>query len=107
MWGLAVTKLDVLSGLDRIELCTAYELDGKRITELPTDYEDLERVKPIYETLSGWSEPLAGVRSLEGLPAPALRYVRRVEEVAGVPLVCVSVGADRGETILPRNPFRD
>ncbi|HZA50270.1 MAG TPA: adenylosuccinate synthase [Myxococcaceae bacterium] len=107
MWGLAVTKLDVLSGLDRIELCTAYELDGKRITELPTDHEDLERVKPVYETLSGWTEPLTGVRSLEELPAPALRYVRRVEEVAGVPLVCVSVGADRGETILLRNPFRD
>jgi adenylosuccinate synthase len=106
MWGLAVTKLDVLSGLERLDICTAYELDGKRITELPTDFEDLERAKPIYETLPGWSEPLAELRSLEELPPAALRYVRRVEEVAGVPLVCVSVGADRGETILLRNPFR-
>ena len=106
LWGLALTKLDVLSGLKQLCICTAYELDGKRITELPTDLEDLARVKPIYETLPGWDEPLAGVRAMDELPSNALRYVRRVEEVAGVPVVCVSVGADRGETILLQNPFR-
>lgn len=106
LWGMSLTKLDVLSGIKQLNICTAYDLDGKRIMEMPTDYEDLERVKPIYETLPGWDEPLAGVRTLDELPHNALRYVRRVEEVSGVPVVCVSVGADRGETILLQNPFR-
>jgi adenylosuccinate synthase len=106
LWGLALTKLDVLSGIKSLSLCTSYELDGKRVTELPTDYEDLARVKPVYETLHGWEEALAGVRTFDELPANAKRYVRRVEEVSGVPVICVSVGADRGETILLQNPFR-
>ncbi|MCE9666818.1 adenylosuccinate synthase [Myxococcus stipitatus] len=106
LWGLALTKLDVLSGLKSLQLCNAYELDGERITELPGDYEDLARVKPLYETLPGWDEKLAGVRSFEELPENAKRYVRRVEEISGVPVVCVSVGADRGETVLMQNPFR-
>jgi adenylosuccinate synthase len=106
LWGLALTKLDILSGLKSLQLCTAYDLDGQRITELPPDVEDLARVTPIYETLLGWDEPLAGARTLDDLPPNARRYVRRVEEVAGVPVVCVSVGADRGETILLQNPFR-
>ena len=106
LWGMALTKMDVLSGLKTLQICNAYELDGKRITELPGDYEDLARVKPIYETLQGWDEKLAGVRTFEDLPENAKRYVRRVEEVSGVPVVCVSVGADRGETVLLQNPFR-
>ncbi len=106
MWGVALTKLDVLSGIKQLSICTSYELDGKRITELPSDYEELARVKPVYETLPGWDEPLAGVRTFDELPANARRYVRRVEEVSGVPVVCVSVGAERGETILIQNPFR-
>ena len=106
LWGLALTKLDVLSGLKEVRVCTAYELDGERVTELPTDFEDLGRVKPVYEALPGWDEPLASVRSMEELPPEALAYVRRVQEIAGVPVVCVSVGADRGETILLQNPFR-
>ncbi|WP_342381032.1 adenylosuccinate synthase [Myxococcus stipitatus] len=106
LWGLALTKLDVLSGLKSVQLCNAYELDGQKVTELPGDYEDLARVKPIFETLPGWDEKLAGVRSFEELPENAKRYVRRVEEISGVPVVCVSVGADRGETVLLQNPFR-
>ncbi|MCP3103207.1 adenylosuccinate synthase [Myxococcus sp. K15C18031901] len=106
LWGLALTKLDVLSGLKSLQLCNAYELDGQRVTELPGDYEDLARVKPLYETLPGWDEKLAGVRSFDELPENAKRYVRRVEEISGVPVVCVSVGADRGETVLMQNPFR-
>ena len=105
LWGLALTKLDVLSGLPPLQLCTGYTLHGARIDDLPADPEDFERVSPNYETLSGWEERLAGVRSFEQLPAAARAYVRRVEEVAGVPVVCVSVGADRGETILLTNPF--
>ncbi len=103
---LALTKLDVLSGLKSLQLCNAYELDGQRITELPGDYEDLGRVKPLYETLPGWDEKLAGVRTFDELPENAKRYVRRVEEISGVPVTCISVGADRGETVLLQNPFR-
>ncbi len=106
LWGMALTKLDVLSGLKTLQICTAYELDGQKVTELPGDYEDLARVKPIYETLQGWDEQIAGVRTFDELPENAKRYVRRVEEVSGVPVVCVSVGADRGETVLLQNPFR-
>jgi adenylosuccinate synthase len=106
LWGMALTKMDVLSGLKTVQICNAYELDGKRITELPGDYEDLARVKPIYETLQGWDEKLAGVRTFEELPENAKRYVRRVEEISGVPVTCISVGADRGETVLLQNPFR-
>jgi adenylosuccinate synthase len=106
LWGLALTKLDVLSGLDSLPICTAYQLDGQRTTELPEDPEDLARVQPVFETLPGWKEPLANVRALSEMPEAAQRYVKRVEEVAGVPVVCVSVGAERGETILLQNPFR-
>jgi len=106
LWGLALTKMDVLSGLRTLQICNAYELDGKRITELPGDYEDLARVKPLYETLPGWDDKLAGVRTFDELPDNAKRYVRRVEEICGVPVTCISVGADRGETVLLRNPFR-
>jgi adenylosuccinate synthase len=103
---LALTKMDVLSGIKSLQLCNAYELDGQRITELPGDYEDLGRVKPVYETLPGWDEKLAGVRTFDELPENAKRYVRRVEEISGVPVTCISVGADRGETVLLQNPFR-
>ncbi|XXF75867.1 adenylosuccinate synthase [Myxococcaceae bacterium GXIMD 01537] len=106
LWGMALTKLDVLSGLKTLNICNAYELDGEKVTELPGDYEDLARVKPVYETMPGWDEKLAGVRTFDELPENAKRYVRRVEEVSGVPVVCVSVGADRGETVLLQNPFR-
>ncbi|MFN0063386.1 MAG: adenylosuccinate synthase [Myxococcaceae bacterium] len=103
---LALTKMDVLSGLKTVSVCTAYELDGARVTELPNDAEDLARVKPVYETLPGWEEKLTGARTIDELPDNAQRYVKRIEELCGVPVTCVSVGADRGETILLKNPFR-
>jgi adenylosuccinate synthase len=106
LWGIALTKLDVLSGIETLRICTAYELDGKQVTELPGDLDELSRVKPVYEDLPGWSGKLAGARTLEDLPPAALRYVRRVEEILGLPVVCISVGAERGETILMSNPFR-
>ncbi len=106
LWGIALTKLDVLSGLESVRICTAYELDGQTVTEFPLDLDDLSRVKPVYEELAGWGKKLSGARTLDDLPEAALRYVRRVEEISGVPVVCVSVGADRGETILMSNPFR-
>ncbi|MCA3011948.1 MAG: adenylosuccinate synthase [Myxococcaceae bacterium] len=106
LWGLAVTKMDVLSGLETLKICTAYSLDGQRLTELPGELEDLARVTPVYEELPGWEQSLAGARTLEDLPPAAQRYLRRVEEIVGVPVVCVSVGAERGETIIVQNPFR-
>lgn len=106
LWALALTKLDVLSGLPTLQICTGYELDGSRVEEFPGDLEDLSRVKPIYEELPGWEQSLAGARTLEDLPPAAQRYVRRVEEIVGIPVVCISVGAERGETILLTNPFR-
>jgi adenylosuccinate synthase len=106
LWGISLTKMDVLSGLKTLQLCTAYELDGEKLTEFPVEHEDLSRVKPIYESLPGWEEKLAGARTIDDLPQNARRYIRRVEEVCGVPIVMVSVGADRGETIVLQNPFR-
>jgi adenylosuccinate synthase len=106
LWGLALTKMDVLSGLDTLKICTAYELDGQRLTEMPGDLEDLSRVTPVYEELPGWEQPLAGARTVDDLPAAAQRYVRRIEEIVGIPVVCISVGAERGETIVLQNPFR-
>ena len=106
LWGLALTKLDVLSGLETLKICTGYLLDGVELKELPGDLDELSRVKPNYEELPGWADRLGTARTLEDLPEAALKYVRRVEELCGVPVVCVSVGAERGETILLQNPFR-
>jgi adenylosuccinate synthase len=104
--GLALTKLDVLSGLDTLRICVAYELDGARIDTLPADAELLARVKPIYEDQPGWKESVAGLRQYEELPRETRRYIERVEQLCGVPVDIVSVGAERGETIIRRNPFR-
>jgi adenylosuccinate synthase len=104
--GVALTKLDVLTGIDPIRICVAYELDGERIDALPTDTEALARVRPIYEEHAGWTKTLEGLRRYEDLPQTTRRYIARVEELTGVEVVLVSVGADREETIIRRNPFR-
>jgi len=103
--GLAIMKIDVLSGFPELQIAVAYDLDGKTIDEMPGDPEDLERCKPVYETLPGWTEPLTGIRTWDGLPAAARSYVKRLEVLTGVPVMAVSVGPDREETILLRNPF--
>lgn len=100
---LALTKLDVLSGLNEVRLCVAYELDGERITELP--YDDFEKLVPVYETLPGWTEDLRGCRALKDLPQNARAYVARIEELAACRVGLVSVGADRVETIMLHDPF--
>jgi adenylosuccinate synthase len=104
-WGMALTKMDVLSGFSEIRLAVAYEVDGERRETLPPDVETLSRVRPVYETLPGWEQPLGACRSWEDLPDNARRYVERVEALVGVPVVAVSVGADRSQTILRDNPF--
>jgi adenylosuccinate synthase len=102
---LAVTKLDVLTGLERLEVCTGYRLDGEILPEIPLD--DLSRAEPVFETVPGWNEDVAGVRDLRELPQNARRYISSMEGWLGVPTSLVSVGPERNETILVKNPFRD
>ncbi|WP_424927788.1 adenylosuccinate synthase [Amaricoccus tamworthensis] len=103
--GIALTKLDVLDGFEELKICVAYELDGKRIDYLPTAASQQARVKPIYETLPGWSETTAGARSWGELPAQAIKYVRRVEELIGCPVAILSTSPERDDTILVTDPF--
>lgn len=105
--GLAFTKLDVLDGLTEIKVCVAYELDGERIDYLPAGMSEQARVKPIYETLEGWSQSTAGARSWSDLPAQAIKYVRYVEELTGCPVSLLSTGPDRLDTIMVTDPFQD
>jgi len=103
--GLALTKLDVLTGVDPIRVCTAYELNGRRLENFPASGAALRNLKPIYEELPGWGEPLNRARCLADLPANARAYIRRLEELTGAPMFVVSVGAGRDQTIVLRNPF--
>ncbi len=105
--GIALTKLDVLDGLEEIKICVAYELDGKRIDYLPSSMGAQARVKPIYETLPGWSETTAGARSWNDLPAQAVKYVRHIEELIGAPVAMLSTSPEREDTILVTDPFQD
>lgn len=105
MRGLALTKLDVLTGFEILRICTAYESEGRRLYDFPASAAVLRGLTPVYEELPGWQEPLHRARSLADLPANARAYVRRLEEVTGAPMIMVSVGAGRNDTILLRNPF--
>jgi adenylosuccinate synthase len=103
--GLALTKLDILDGFDSIEVCTGYILDGKEIDHLPAGEGAQARVVPVYETIEGWKEPTANARSWADLPAQAIKYVRRVEELVGCPIALLSTSPEREDTILVQNPF--
>lgn len=105
--GIALTKLDVLDGLKEIKVCVGYELDGSRIDYLPASMGAQARVKPIYETLEGWSETTAGARSWAELPAQAVKYVRYIEELIGTPVALLSTSPERADTILVVDPFQD
>jgi adenylosuccinate synthase len=94
-----LNKLDILSGVDPIRLCVAYEIDGRRVEAWPSSAELLSRGTPISEEFAGWTEPIFDVRSLGDLPENARRYVSAVEERAGAPIVLVSVGPERTQTI--------
>ena len=100
---LALTKLDVLDGLRDIKICTAYRYGGGMLTEFPTYPGQLSACEPVYETLPGWSRPASGTRLYDDLPVEAQQYVRRVEEVSGVPIAIISTGSDREEAIV-RDP---
>jgi adenylosuccinate synthase len=103
--GLAITKLDVLSGQKNIKIATSYELEGKTISAMPSNIGQAASVTPVYESLEGWKEDIETVREFDDLPAKAKEYIRRVEDFTGVPANIVSVGPDRAETLLLTNPF--
>jgi adenylosuccinate synthase len=103
--GLALTKLDILDGFPEIQVCVGYRLDGARIDYLPAGEHAQARVEPIYETIEGWQEQTAKARSWAQLPAQAIKYVRRIEELVGCPVALLSTSPEREDTILMKNPF--
>jgi adenylosuccinate synthase len=105
--GIALTKLDILDGFDEIKVCTHYLLDGQRIDRLPASQAAQARVVPVYETISGWEGTTAGARSWADLPAQAIKYVRRIEELIEAPVALLSTSPERDDTILVHNPFQD
>jgi adenylosuccinate synthase len=103
--GIALTKIDVLDGLDKVKICIGYEINGKRFDYLPPHAADQARVRPLYEEMPGWSESTAGARSWADLPARAIKYIRRIEELIRCPIALVSTSPERDDTILVRDPF--
>jgi adenylosuccinate synthase len=104
--GIALTKLDVLDGFDEIKICTSYKLEGKTIDYLPASVKDQAACEPIYETLDGWKKTTRGARSSKDLPAKAIKYIRRIEELIGCPAALVSTSPQRDDVILMRDPFK-
>ena len=105
--GIALTKLDVLDGFETIKICTGYKLGDKVLDHFPAHAADQAAVEPIYEEMEGWQETTAGARSWAQLPAQAIKYVRRIEELIGCPVALVSTSPEREDTILVRDPFID
>jgi adenylosuccinate synthase len=105
--GVALTKLDILDGFETLEVCSRYRLDGQDIDYLPASQAAQARVEPIYETIEGWSAVTSGARSWADLPAQAVKYVRRIEELIGAPVALLSTSPKREDTILVHNPFQD
>ena len=105
--GLCLTKLDVLDGLEEISVCVGYANAAGETAANPVDAVDYENLKPVYETLPGWSDSTVGLKSLDALPENARAYIKRLEELVGAPIDIISTGPDREETILLRHPFGD
>ena len=105
--GIALTKLDVLDGFEKIRICVGYKLDGARLDRLPAGFNAQERIEPIYEDFEGWSGSTRGARSWAELPAQAVKYVRRVEELIECPVTLLSTSPERDDTILMKDPFAD
>ena len=103
--GLCITKLDVLDGLTELKLCTGYELDGEIVDILPMGADEIERCKPIYETMEGWTDSTVGVTDYDKLPINARLYLQRIAHVTGVPIDMISTSPDRDHTIMQRHPF--
>ena len=105
--GIALTKLDILDGMPELKVCVAYDLNGTRINRFPASHREQARVKPIYETVEGWSGSTKGARSWADLPATAIKYIRRIEELIEAPIALLSTSPDRDDTVLVRDPFQD
>lgn len=105
MTGIALTKLDVLSGFKKIPICNGYRYNGSLISEFPASVKVMQQATPVYEEIEGWNAPLGDVREFAELPKAAQKYVRRIEEVIGTEIILVSVGPGREQTILLKNPF--
>ncbi len=103
--GLAITKLDVLSGMDSLKIATAYENEGTTYHAMPGNIKKAQAVKPVYEDISGWQEDITAVRSVDDLPQKTKDYIKRIEDLTEVPAQIISVGPDRAETMLLQNPF--
>ncbi len=104
--GMALTKLDVLDGLPELKICIGYRIGEREVDHLPAGVTDQAAATPIYETLEGWSDSTKGARSWRDLPAPAIKYVRRIEELVGAPVALLSTSPERDDTILMRDPFQ-
>ena len=105
--GIALTKIDVLDGFDEVAICTGYDLRGETLDYYPSNATDQAAVVPLYETMPGWKESTAGARSWADLPAQAIKYIRRIEELIQCPVALVSTSPERDDTILVRDPFAD
>ena len=103
--GLAITKLDVLGGLEEIKICDSYQCNGKHLADFPTDLKVLETCQPVLETLPGWSEDISGIRRYDELPKNTQAYIQRIQELVNVPIDLISVGPGRDQTIVLRNPL--
>jgi adenylosuccinate synthase len=103
--GIALTKLDVLDGMKSLKICTGYHLDGKHIAYFPAAIPAQAGVEPVYETLEGWSDSTRGARSWADLPATAIKYIRRIEELIEAPVALLSSSPEREDTILVHDPF--
>lgn len=103
--GLAITKLDVLSGQSTLKIATEYDLDGKRLSAMPSNINQAARVQPCYEDIKGWQEEIRDVTDFDELPTAAKEYIKRIEDMTGIGAAIVSVGPDRKETLLLKNPF--
>jgi len=96
---VVITKLDVLSGLDELQLATAYDVDGQRVHTMPLNTAAMERAVPVYETLSGWREDISQARHMDDLPVNARRYIERLETLLSIPITMISVGPERDQAI--------
>jgi len=105
--GIALTKLDVLDGMDKLKVCVGYRVNGRELDYLPASTKEQENAEPIYESMEGWTESTFGARSWADLPATAVKYIRRIEELIEAPVALLSTSPERDDTILVRDPFAD
>jgi adenylosuccinate synthase len=105
--GIALTKLDVLDGLETLKICVGYEADGARLDHLPAGLKAQSAIRPVYEEIDGWKASTRGARSFRDLPAEAVKYVRRIEELIGAPVALLGTSPERDDMIVMRDPFQD